>query len=215
MTTIQKADYVFSVDTEKTKKYYETHTLCNCAYCRNFYAQAKDKFPKLSAFLSEFGVDIAKPDETLSVETDNAIDYISIDYTVCGSIASTGHNFEMNDHFPLSVVITNGFASPNEQTGRYFTISVENIKLPWELDEPRPEPCTPKANKNSNKILKKWNQTTGQPIRRPHFPYKKEHPHRCSFLLPNTYTYLIIVPGVLGAIPAALASSVSMCIARA
>ena len=140
MTTIQKADYVFSVDTEKTKKYYEIHTLCNCAYCRNFYAQAKDKFPKLSAFLSEFGVDIAKPDETLSVETDNAIDYISI---------------EINDHFPLSVVITNGFASPNEQTGRYFTISVENIKLPWELDEPRPEPCTPKANKNSNKILKK------------------------------------------------------------
>lgn len=155
MTTIQKADYVFSVDTEKTKKYYEIHTLCNCAYCRNFYAQAKDKFPKLSAFLSEFGVDIAKPDETLSVETDNAIDYISIDYTVCGSIASTGHNFEMNDHFPLSVVITNGFASPNEQTERYFTISVENIKLPWELDEPRPEPCTSKANKNSNKILKK------------------------------------------------------------
>ena len=144
MTTIQKADYVFSVDTEKTKKYYEIHTLCNCAYCRNFYAQAKDKFP-----------DITKPDETLSVETDNAIDYISIDYTVCGSIASTGHNFEIIDHFPLSVVITNGFASPNEQTGRYFTISVENIKLPWELDEPRPEPCTPKANKNSNKILKK------------------------------------------------------------
>ncbi len=31
MTTIQKADYVFSVDTEKTKKYYEIHTLCNCA----------------------------------------------------------------------------------------------------------------------------------------------------------------------------------------
>ena len=155
MTTIQKADYVFSVDTEKTKKYYKIHTLCNCAYCRNFYAQAKDKFPKLSVFLSEFGVDIAKPDETLSVETDNAIDYISIDYTVCGSIASIGHNFEINDHFPLSVVITNGFASPNEQTGRYFTISVKNIKLPWELDEPRPELCTPKANKNSNKILKK------------------------------------------------------------
>lgn len=55
MTTIQKADYVFSVNTEKTKKYYEIHTLCNCAYCRNFYAQAKDKFPKLSAFLSNLG----------------------------------------------------------------------------------------------------------------------------------------------------------------
>ena len=150
MTTIQKADYVFSVDTEKTKKYYATHTFCNCAYCRNFYAQAKDNFPKLSAFLSEFGVDIAKPDETLSVETDNAIDYI-----VCGSIASTGHDFEINDHFPLSVVITDGFVSPNEQTGRYFTISVEGIKLPWALDEPRPKPCTPKANKISHKIFKK------------------------------------------------------------
>ena len=103
MTTIQKADYVFSVDTEKTKKYYEIHTLCNCAYCRNFYAQAKDKFPKLSAFLSEFGVDIAKPDETLSVETDNAIDYISIDYTVCGTNREILYNFRREHKTSLGI----------------------------------------------------------------------------------------------------------------
>jgi len=68
MTTIQKDEYVFSVDVEKTKEYYKTHTLCDCVCCRNYYAQIKDKLPKLNAFLSEFGVDISKPDEAMSAE---------------------------------------------------------------------------------------------------------------------------------------------------
>lgn len=36
MTTIQKDEYVFSVDVEKTKEYYKTHTLCDCVCCRGF-----------------------------------------------------------------------------------------------------------------------------------------------------------------------------------
>ena len=68
MTTIQKNGYVFLVDREKTQQYYRTHTLCDCVYCRNYYAQVRQQFPRLDAFLSEFGVDIARPDEIMSVE---------------------------------------------------------------------------------------------------------------------------------------------------
>lgn len=130
MTNIQKSKYIFSVDVEKTKEYYKTHSICDCIYCRNYYAQAKYKFPKLDDFLSDFGVDISRPDEIMSVEMDNYIDY-----TVCGSVKSMSkYKIDLYDDILLSIIITNGFVSPNEQTGDYFTISVMQIKLPWVLD---------------------------------------------------------------------------------
>ena len=46
MTTIKIDEYTFFVDVEKTREYYETHSLCDCASCRNFYAQASEKLPE-------------------------------------------------------------------------------------------------------------------------------------------------------------------------
>lgn len=140
MITIQRADDVFSVDTEQTQRYDEAHSLCDCGYCRNYYAQIKGKLPKLGAFLREFGVDMAKPDEISGVETDDSIDYIRVDYTVCGSVQVVGQGtIHIEDALLLEAAITDGFASPNEQTGTYFTISVMGIELPWVLDEPFPK----------------------------------------------------------------------------
>lgn len=146
MTTIQKDEYIFSVDFEKTKEYYKNHSICECICCRNYYAQVESKLPKLNDFLSEFGVDISKPDEIFSVEMDNCIDYINVDYTVCGSIKAMGkYEIDIYDNLFLSIVITNGFASPNEQTGEYFTISVTQIKFPWVLNDPFPKPIAIKV----------------------------------------------------------------------
>lgn len=155
MTTIQKDEYVFSVDIEKTQEYYKTHSLCDCVCCRNYYAQIKNKLPKLNVFLSEFGIDISKPDEMASVEMDGYIEYINVDYTVCGNVKSVGeHEIDMYDDLFLSIVITNGFASPNEQTGEYFTISVMQIEFPWVLDEPFPKPITEKVTLKAKKFWK-------------------------------------------------------------
>lgn len=158
MTKIQKDEYIFSVDVEKTQEYYKTHSICDCIYCRNYYLQVKNKLPKLNNFLSEFGVDISKPDEIMSVETDDYIDYINVDYTVCGNIKSMGkYEIDLYDDLFLSIVVTNGFASPNEQTGEYFTISVMQIKLPWVLDSPYSKTIMEKAvlkTKKSRKLLK-------------------------------------------------------------
>lgn len=90
MTTIQKNGYVFLVDREKTQQYYRTHTLCDCVYCRNYYAQVRQQFPRLDAFLSEFGVDIARPDEIMSVELEGRVAYLNVDYTVCGRVQTMG-----------------------------------------------------------------------------------------------------------------------------
>ncbi|MBQ4119466.1 MAG: hypothetical protein IJD45_03660 [Clostridia bacterium] len=142
MATIQKDEYIFEVDIEKTIEYYNTHSLCECDCCENFYAQIKGEFPKLESFLADFGVDIAKPDECMSVELDDKIQYISVDYTVCGKVAKMGqYEIDIHDNLFFSIVITDGFASPNEQSGEYFTISINNIfELPWVLDKPFPAP---------------------------------------------------------------------------
>ena len=143
MTNIQKNDYVFSVDVEKTQEYYKTHSICDCVCCRNFYAQIKSKLPTLNDFLIEFGVDISRPDEIMSIEMDDYIDYIKVDYTVCGRIKSFGNSeISLQDNLLLSIIITDGFASPNEQTGDYFTISIMKIKLLWVLDEAFPKSMT-------------------------------------------------------------------------
>ncbi len=155
MTRIQKDEYVFFVDVKKTKEYYKKHSVCDCIYCRNYYTQIKNKFPKFNSFLSEFGIDISKPDEITSVEMDYYIDYISVDYTVCGNVESMGeYEIDIYDDLFLSIVITNGFASPNEQTGEYFTISVMQIKLPWVLEDTFPKPITEKIISKSKKIWK-------------------------------------------------------------
>ena len=160
MTKIQKDEYVFEVDIEKTLEYYKTHSLCECDYCENFYAQIKGKLSKLESFLSDFGVDISKPDECMSVELDNTIQYIGVDYTVCGKVVTMGqYEIDIHDNQFFSLVITDGFASPNEQTDEYFTISINNVfELPWVLDKPFPQPIqtkvTPKAKGLFNKIFK-------------------------------------------------------------
>lgn len=141
MTTIKIDEYAFSVDVEKTREYYKTHSLCDCASCRNFYAQARGKLPKLNEFLEQFGADISRPDETWGVEADNGVNYITTDYTVCGRVEKMGkYEIDLHDEQFLSVVVTDGFTSPNEQTGEYFTLSVDNISLPWVLNEPFPKP---------------------------------------------------------------------------
>lgn len=132
------------MDIEKTKEYYKSNSLCDCDGCQNFYTQIKDTSPELEAFLSAFGVDIAKPDEIPWWDIDeNRIIYNPC-YTVTGEIKQMGE-YEMDFGF-INVVISKpdtpwGYI-PNEQTEPYFVISVYNVILPWVLDTPFPSSTT-------------------------------------------------------------------------
>ena len=68
MTTIKKDEYVFEVDLENTRAYYQSHDLCECDNCTYFYRKIKGMFPKLEEFLSDFGVDVSRPDHIFSAE---------------------------------------------------------------------------------------------------------------------------------------------------
>lgn len=156
MELIIKDAYKFSVDIEKTKEYYNTHSLCDCVCCRNYYKQIAKELPKLKEFLVDFGVDISKPDEIMSVENEGFIDYLNVDYTVCGNVINMSeYEIDVYDNLFLNVIVTEGFASPNEQTGEYFTLSVTNIRLPWVLEVPNPTSIKIKAiNKTKNNAFK-------------------------------------------------------------
>ena len=63
--TIERTTVDF--DLEMTREYYKSHTVCDCCDDKNYQEFAKGKFPELDSFLSQFGVDISRPDETGSV----------------------------------------------------------------------------------------------------------------------------------------------------
>lgn len=157
MIQIEKDNYKFYVDIEKTKEYYNTHSLCDCVCCRNYYKQIEQELPKLKEFLDDFGVDISKPDEIMSVENEGFIDYLNVDYTVCGNVINMSeYEIDIYDNLFLNVVVTEGFASPNEQKGEYFTLSVTNIRLPWVLDVPIPTTIKLKPKNAAKNVFVKF-----------------------------------------------------------
>ena len=140
MQTIQKENSIFYVDVEKTREYYLSNTLCDCSGCRNLYIQIETISEKLVDFLSEFGIDICRPDESANVEMNNYIDYLFIGYTVVGRIETEGvYETDIEDlHIKISKGDTPDDWFPNEQKEPSFFVSVTGVSLPWILEEPFP-----------------------------------------------------------------------------
>ena len=142
MAIIEKEDYVFNVDIEKTKEYYATKVLCDCDECQNYYRQAENTFQKLKNFLLDFGIDIARPDEICSTYSKGRVDYHVVAYTAVGECVKCGkYEIDMEDGgLFLNLVINKNPAYPNEQEERQcFEIVVYNIRLPWVLETPHEE----------------------------------------------------------------------------
>lgn len=131
MKSISLSGCNLSADIEKTEKYYNSHTLCDCAGCRNFYAQIKQKLPELQVFLSNFGVDAERPDELSYYTCKNEIIYDSA-YTVMGKIEKI---YEENFFVGAVGITIDAQYVPNEQTEDYFVITAHDIRLPWILNE--------------------------------------------------------------------------------
>lgn len=140
MEIIKKNNFTFFVDVEKTKEYYLTNSICNCYGCRNLCEQIKTLSPQLTEFLSEFGIDICRPDETADFEKDNHIDYSFIGYTAVGDIETDGiYETDIgNFHIKISDGSTPQDWFPNEQKESHFFISVSGVSLPRISDETLP-----------------------------------------------------------------------------
>ena len=127
---------VFDVDLDRTLAYYQSNSLCTCAYCRCYRENVRQRYPKLTALLERFGVDVARPDETEPYEEDGVIEYAAVHYTVSGSILAGGkEELRLRDGDELELIFQNGgrlgeLACPNEQQEPYFFITVWGLRLP-------------------------------------------------------------------------------------
>jgi hypothetical protein len=78
---------------EKTQKYYhsiEPESLCDCNYCKNYYAQIKATYPAVTSYLASLGVDIEKPFDVSPLEPENGmLEYCACQYIVFGSCPDT------------------------------------------------------------------------------------------------------------------------------
>lgn len=124
-------------DIEGNREYYRQHSLCDCSACRNFYAQVSGKYPELEAFLLEFGVEIARPDELIwMAEKEGEIDYIAM-YTAAGEVLSLQAEEMQIGAQQVAVDKTADF--PNERELPCFGLTVFSLSLPWILKESFPD----------------------------------------------------------------------------
>ena len=124
------------LDLVRTRTYYQSNTLCTCAYCRHYRENVRQRYPKLTELLERFGVDPARPDEAESYEQDGVIEYAAVHYTVSGSIlAGSKEETRLEDPEALRLIFEPGGKEaeayyPNEQEEPYFYITVWGVKIP-------------------------------------------------------------------------------------
>ena len=137
---IENDSYILDVDTKTTAEYYKTNSVCDCVDCRNFQLQARQKFPLLTQILEELGVDISRPDESAAYDMDNRVYYDFVAYTVSGRILqANAYAFCITDSdMPLKIIINNQYIPNEQQAEAYFTVTVTDFQLDWQLNEPYP-----------------------------------------------------------------------------
>ena len=127
---------VFDADLERTRTYYQSNTLCTCAYCRYYRENVRQRYPKLTELLERFGVDAARPDETEPYEEDGVIEYAAVHYTVSGVIlAGSKKETRLEDTETLRLIFEPGGKDadayyPSEQEEPFFYITVWGVKIP-------------------------------------------------------------------------------------
>jgi hypothetical protein len=154
---LQIDDWKFDIDVTATMEYSSAELAehCDCAYCRNFYAAVDEAYPNLRPFLAQFGVDIAAPDELMPFDLDDQMCYFGV-YSVCGKILCSGSTNNVVDGINLNISKDIELRFNTECPEPNFFIEVEELYLPWVLDEPMRDVV---STANSPSFLKKmWNK---------------------------------------------------------
>ena len=137
---LQIADWIFDVDMARTMEYSaaEAAEHCTCAYCRNFYMTVDEECSELRPFLGQFGLDLEAPDELMPYDIGDLLSYAG-KYVVFGQILYFG-----NDRIRCG----NAWLWPMEDSefdieAPHFVLSLEELELSWQLDEPLKDVVSP------------------------------------------------------------------------
>ena len=152
---LQIDDWEFDIDMKATMEYStnETADHCTCAYCRNFYVTIDEIYPKLRPFLAQFGINVEAPDELMPFDLPNQMNYDGV-YVVSGKILATGRSLLCVDGVQIAPEYDSQINHP--QLHPCFYLTVNDIQLPWVLEEPMNDVISPA---NFPSFLKKmWNK---------------------------------------------------------
>ena len=124
-------------DKSVTEIYYQNYTdLCQCASCRNFYQNANSVSVDIRKFIEQFGSDVTKPIELESILADKEqgiVEY-TLYYAVNGTIELLEESDIQLEEYSISIVSKE--ASPNTDISEpYFVFAINNIWLPWTVDD--------------------------------------------------------------------------------
>lgn len=121
---LKLADWRFKVDTdatrEKTTKNASDH--CECAYCKNYYEAIDLVYPKLRAFLGEFGINMSGPSELMPFEPTLML--------ACYRVQGEIQVWEKGQLYVDGVQIT-----PETGENGSFLLWVGEVELPWIQEE--------------------------------------------------------------------------------
>ena len=124
-----------NIDIKKTKEYYNSisvNDLCDCNYCKNYYAQIKSIYPLVSDYLASMGVDIEKPFETspLEIDENGILEYCACQYIVFGNCQTTFSHQIGNVEFHLAT------SYPSiDINDEFFVLEFYPVRLKWIISE--------------------------------------------------------------------------------
>ncbi len=155
---LQILDWKFEVDMLHTMEYStaEAAAHCTCGYCRNFYEAVDAHCPELRPFLAQFGLDITAPEVLYPYDIGPDMWYEG-EYVVFGRILQQGQSrirVGTAWMWPMAEREDSQLDQP------HFILSLEELELPWILDEPLRDVV---STANEPSFLKRmWNRLLGR-----------------------------------------------------
>lgn len=136
-TVINIFGWQFSFNKKLTENYYNSYNdLCDCASCRNFYKNVSLIHPDVKRFLEQFGIDVSKPIEQESLIADKPNKKVenTVYYAVNGT-AYSPTNLDINIGSNCIKIVFPEFSPNTDMPEPYFVFSVDNIWLPWTVED--------------------------------------------------------------------------------
>lgn len=117
-------------DKDKNRAFYDSHTPCDCADCKNFCMRITAACKDLAEFLSRYDIDIEKPFNLVSIDRGEFTEYFSCQYLAFGECPD---DFEMDLSNVTLRKETDGHPSTKEYGEPNFVIDF-SIVLPRIVD---------------------------------------------------------------------------------
>lgn len=141
MEEIKLENHVLLIDSDATYQYHDIYNeKCSCSNCRNFFLGFYQNYSKVVEFLRMLSIDVQYPIEIIEYGYgwDKKIQY-SVYYSVKGKLPDEKVELEYDDVLIKCSSRNDAVYSNTGMSDPCFIVEIEELYLPWLLDEPYAE----------------------------------------------------------------------------